>query len=249
MTADKDSSRKTPRRSTHWRRWRRRALAACGSLLAAYGLFLTLGFVPIHLGYKAPAEDYIVIFVRSNEVHTDLVLPASGAGGVDWRQLFPPEHFGTSVSGAKYVAFGWGNRDFYIDTPTWADFRLSTACGALFWPSETVLHVEYLFDPTPSDWMHEVRLTREQYERLTQFVRSTVGGLDERGRALPASDSSYGAGDRFYTARGRYHCFNTCNQWTGRGLARARLPTGLWTPLKPQVLLWLPTYAEEPPQD
>jgi hypothetical protein len=67
-----------------------------------------------------------------------------------------------------------------------------------------------------------------------------VGGTDERGYASLASDSSYGSTDRFYTATGRYHCFNTCNQWTGRGLARAGVPVGIWTPLKPQVLCWLP---------
>jgi uncharacterized protein (TIGR02117 family) len=217
-------------------------LAAIGSLAAIYGMFLALGFVPRHLGSVPPADDYIVIYVRSNEVHTDLVLPVrwNGTEKFDWRVLFPPEHFGALVQRAKYVAFGWGNREFFINTPTWSQFRLSTACGALFWPSETVLHVEYLFDAAPSASMHEVRVSRGQYAQLAEFVRSTIGGLDEAGSAQLASESRYGPHDRFYTATGRYHCFNTCNQWTGRGLSRASIPTGLWTPLKPQVLLWLP---------
>jgi len=215
-------------------------LLSGAALLAFYLGFLALGFVPINGGSKPPAADYVVIFVRSNEVHTDLVLPVGSAGGVDWRLLFPPEQFHANVTGAKFVAFGWGNRKFYIDTPTWAEFRLSTACGALFWPSEPVLHVEYLPDAAPGEWLREVRLTREQYQRLAEFVRSTVGGIDRQSRAVLASDISYGTTDRFYTATGRYHCFNTCNQWTGRGLARAGVSVGIWTPLKPQVLCWLP---------
>jgi|GEM_PF-4318891 Protein of unknown function (DUF2459). len=41
-------------------------------------------------------------------------------------------------------------------------------------------------------------------------------------------------------ARGRYHMFNTCNQWTGRGLHRTGVPTGLWTPLVVHVRCQLP---------
>lgn len=214
-----------------------------GGLVAFYAAFLALGFVPVNRSCAPPAEDYMVIFVRSNEVHTDLVLPVKTAG-VDWRELFPAEQFQSNVSAAKYIAFGWGNRKFYVDTPTWAEFRFTTACGALFWPSEAVLHVEYLGDASAGECLREVRLTREQYQRLADFVRSTVGGLDERGYASLASDSGYGSADRFYTATGRYHCFNTCNQWTGRGLARAGVPVGIWTPLRPQVLCWLPPSDE-----
>lgn len=221
------------------RRWFRRLMTGAAAVVAFYLAFLALGFVPLHRGRQPPKDDFVVIFVRSNEVHTDLVLPVVAAG-VDWRQIFPPQHFRGDMSAAEFVALGWGNRQFYVDTPAWSDFRLSTACGALFWPSEAVLHVEYLAEPAPSAWFHEVHVTREEYERLTEFVRATVGSPDEQGCAVLACDSSYGASDRFYAATGRYHCFNTCNQWTGRGLARAGLPVGIWTPLKPQVLCWLP---------
>jgi uncharacterized protein (TIGR02117 family) len=230
-------------RPRRWRRWLWRLVAGAAGLAAFYVAFLALGFVPLNRGYRQPAEDYVVIFVRSNEVHTDLVLPVSVDGTAPWQRLFPPEHFRSNASSARYIAFGWGNRKFYIDTPTWAEFRITTACVVLFWPSEAVLHVEYLADAAPGEWLREVRLTREQYEHLAEFVRSTVGRIDEQGRAVLASDSSYGSTDRFYTATGRYHCFNTCNQWTGRGLARAGVPVGVWTPLKPQVLCWLPKCA------
>ena len=55
-----------------------------------------------------------------------------------------------------------------------------------------------------------------------------------------ATEVSYGNHDRFYLSRGRYHLFNTCNQWTGRGLARAGVPTGIWTPLVGHVRWHLP---------
>jgi hypothetical protein len=93
--------------------------------------------------------------------------------------------------------------------------------------------------------MQEVFVTRAQYAELVRFVRSSVGDCDEGGCAKTASEVTYGPGDRFYVSSGRYHCFNTCNQWTGRGLARAGLPVGIWTPLKQQVLCWLPESSAE----
>ena len=134
-----------------------------------------------------------------------------------------------------------------MNTPTWSDFRLSTAAGALFWPSESVLHVEYLDGAAEGPWFREVRLTRQQYQQITAFVRASAGSVDERGSAELATDRGYSSSDRFYAATGRYHCFNTCNQWTGRGLAHAGVPVGIWTPLKPQVLFWLPAAGESPP--
>ena len=76
-------------------------------------------------------------------------------------------------------------------------------------------------------------------------MSSSIGGVDSAGVANPATTVTYGASDRFYAATGRYHLFNTCNQWTGRGLARAGVPVGIWTPLKPHVLCWLPENNDE----
>ncbi|HEX5103383.1 MAG TPA: TIGR02117 family protein [Pirellulaceae bacterium] len=228
------------------RRWVRRAAVAAAGLALLYAGFLLLGFVPVNRGYSAPPRDNCVrIYVRSNEVHTDLVLPVvCDEVAADWRLLFPLRDFWGNVKEPEFVAFGWGNRDFYVNTPTWAEFRLSTACRALFWPSETVLHVEYLDGVTPGDQMRPILLTREQYRELADFVAASVGETNASGQALTVTEFSYGRSDRFYSGAGRYHCFNTCNQWTGRGLKRAGVPTGLWTPLKPQVLYWLPAVED-----
>lgn len=220
---------------------------AIASVTGVYVAFLLLGFVPINGGYQVPpADDRVRIFIRSNEIHTDIVMPTVHQElGIDWRDLFPPEHFAANVAQAPYVAIGWGNRRFYLETPTWADLKLANVFGALFWPSESVLHVEYLPVAAPGEYQHEVYVTREQYRELVRFVKSTVADTDSRGAAHTAGEVTYGVADRFYTSNGHYHCFNTCNQWTGRGLARAGVPVGIWTPLRPQVLCWLPDCTAE----
>src|SRR4029450_8528555 len=97
----------------------RRALQGSGVGLLGYVLFFVLGCVPQNLGYQRPAAGAAVrIFVRSNEIHTDLVLPVTcDDPAIDWRERFPPTHFQSDVRDYRYVAVGWGNRQFYVETP------------------------------------------------------------------------------------------------------------------------------------
>ena len=234
---------------TRWqriKRWAKRCALAVFAPIGIYAAFLLLGFIPINGDYQVPpSDDRVRIFVRSNEIHTDIVMPTVHEElGIDWRRRFPPRHFAASVADAPYVAVGWGSRRFFLETPTWAEFRVSTAAGALFWPSESVLHVEYLSASAPDYLPQEVLITTEQYRELVQFVDSSIARRDDEC-GVTASDVTYGTSDRFYVSAGRYHCFNTCNQWTGRGLASAGVPVGIWTPLKPQVLCWLPELDEK----
>jgi len=205
-------------------------------MAGVYIAFLLFGFVPVNLDYKPPpSKGAVQIFIRSNEIHTDLVLPVRhDETGIDWREVFPPEHFPANVGRDEFVAIGWGNRRFFVETPRWADFKISAALGALFWPSESVLHVEYMTTATPGSTLHAVQVSPEQYRELADFVESTVacggapGGspnsLSGKNPATLATTVSYHSRDRFYDSTGRYHLFNTCNQWTGRGLNAQESP-------------------------
>jgi len=76
-----------------------------------------------------------------------------------------------------------------------------------------------------------VLLRPEEYRRLVDYVRGAfAAGPVVRG---------YGARDAFYSAKGGYSAFRTCNEWTGRGLRKAGVPMGIWTPLPWGVMLWL----------
>jgi uncharacterized protein (TIGR02117 family) len=167
------------------KRWLCRAALLLAALLGIYAAFLLAGFIPINRGYRLPpADDRVRIFIRSNEIHTDVVMPAVHEGlGIDWRELFPPEHFDGDVGPAAYVAVGWGNRRFFVETPTWADLKIGSVIGALFWPSESVLHVEYLLRAAPGPHMREVFVSREQYGELVGFIRSSIGECDHDGCA------------------------------------------------------------------
>lgn len=226
------------RRARYWL-WRTlQLIAAC---LAVYAIFLLAGFIPMHLDYQVPpVDDRVEIFVGGNDIHTDLVLPiVDEATNTDWRRLFPQEHFGVDLSPASHVSIGWGDRGFYLETPRWSDLKLTTLAQAMFVPSPSVVHVEYL-DAASAAAGKRVWISRKQYRELVAFVLATLGPRDAAGRAEIASPIQYGPADRFYTSPGSYHLFNTCNQWTGRGLATAGVTVGIWTPSKTHVMYWLP---------
>ena len=73
----------------------------------------------------------ISIAVLSNGAHTDFLLPAlvqfldaDGRTPLVWPDVFPLL-LGLKPTADLYVYIGWGQREFYLNTPTWADIQLS----------------------------------------------------------------------------------------------------------------------------
>jgi uncharacterized protein (TIGR02117 family) len=231
-------------------RWLKRTLQVGGLLFAMYFLIVLVGLFPLNNDYEPP-DVGVEIYVISNEVHADLVLPIAN-DVVDWRVCFPSSHFAGDVSTAKYLMVGWGDRGFFVETERWSDLKVSTALHAL-WSNDTVLHVT---QTDYSDWETravKVRITPEQYAALARHVRATLADV-KQSDATPAElterlqqpaecqlvGARYGENDAFYTAHGRYHVLNTCNSWVGNGLQKAGVRVGTWTPLPKTVYFYLP---------
>lgn len=206
-------------------------LFALSLLLAGYAAAgIAGGAVPTNAAWMPPA-DGVRILVESNGVHTDLVLPKAAAG-VDWRDLLRSEDLADPrYAGLDHVAVGWGERTFYLETPTWADVRPLTVWQAATGSDRTVLHVEHLRMPAAADDARVVVLRPEEYRRLAAFVRASF-----QGRAWHRT--GYGRNDAFYAATGRYSAIHTCNSWTGEALRAAGVRVGAWTPFPVTVLGW-----------
>jgi uncharacterized protein (TIGR02117 family) len=200
-------------------------------LLAA----LILGAVPANVAFHEPARG-ITIFIRSNGVHTWIVMPKVSAE-MDWRPYAPPPHLRDPRWGnADHVAIGYGNREFYLNTPTWGDLSVRTAALALFGSGPTLLHVEHVHQPRPEPGQRPIRITPDQYRRLAGYIQRRFR-LDRGGRPMPLLGRGYGPNDMFYAANGGYSFVMTCNEWTGRALRSAGVRTGLWTPFE-QSIMW-----------
>lgn len=190
--------------------------------------------VPANAGWRE-APQGVTIFVRTNGVHTWLMVPKY-VESVDWRPLADPSHIeDVRYAAGDYLAFGFGNRDFYLNTPTWSDLTFQTTLAAAFGRGPALMHVEHVYDPEPNEYQSPLTLTRAEYLKLADHIRQSFV-LDEQGEPLPLLGRGYGPADIFYEARGSYNMGRTCNEWTGEALRAAGVLTGIWTPFADSIM-------------
>jgi len=218
-------------------RWVKRLAKAIVFLFSVYVVAVLIGLIPINNNFT-PSEDGIEIFVYSDAFHSDIVLPVR-AENVNWNDRFPDCDFSLANPDATHVAFGWGDRRFYVETPTWADFKISTATNAVFIPSSTVMHVGFRSEPVDGGEFRSVRISSQQYVELIKYIEASFE-LSESGGYLQVPHAAYGASDAFFQAQGSYHCFNTCNCWIGGALRATGIRVGWFTPLPKTVFFYLP---------
>lgn len=203
-------------------------------LLGPIALYLlcaaVLSAVPVNPDWREPGEG-VTIYVATNGVHTGLVLPARAAG-VDWSDLAPATDL-PDASPDTWLLFGWGDRRFYVETPTWADVRPATVANALVGSGRTLIHVDHWRDFEADDDVRPLRLRPDEYRRLAAYVAATYAERRERV-------AGYGSRDVFYAARGDYSALATCNVWVGHALAIAGVKVGRWTPFAGGVMRWVP---------
>ena len=201
------------------------ALYLCAALIGA--------LIPRNSGFEQPNEG-VTIYVETNGIHTGIVVPVAAAG-VDLSLLFRPTDLPNSNNAGNWLAIGWGDRDFYLATPTWADVRLATVVTALVGSGSSLIHVDHLDRPYPGVDQRAVRITPAQYRRLVRAIAENLKrGTDGHPRAI----AGYSDLDIFYEAHGRYNLFRTCNVWTGDMLANAAIRTPLWSPFSAGVMWW-----------
>ena len=211
------------------KRWLRRVAFTLLGFVALVGLYVAtacaLMFWPANAKQQGKAAPEVQAWVLSNGVHTDYVFPIRSAA-VDWLQVFPLQDFRAPPPDAEFIAIGWGEREFYLNTPTWADLTASRAFGALSGGNRALMHVSYLRRGQLGRGAYALPLSQAQYAQLVGYVRAAL----PQGRATPIAGAHYDNQDAFYEANGGYNLFETCNTWTGRGLRQAGVAVSRWTP-------------------
>ncbi|MEQ8412502.1 MAG: DUF2459 domain-containing protein [Erythrobacter sp.] len=213
------------------RRWLGRATLALIALPLLFALGAWIGSsIPRNADWQEP-ETGVTIMVGDNGVHTEIVMPIL-AQGHDWRALFPPGDIANPQRPYTHVGVSWGERTFFLETPTWADLEIGNALGAIA-GGDALLHVAWYVRPAPSEDYRRLTLSAKDYRALAASIAADLAPGARRF-------GGYGGHDVFYPARGTYHLGRTCNQWTSDRLAGAGIRTGWWTPLAGGVMKWVP---------
>jgi len=160
------------------------------------------------------------IYLSTNGVHLNIVLPKKN---IDSSLLSGIKHNQTD----NYLSFGWGDENFYINTPTWGDLTFKNAFRAMFLKSSTLMHVAR-YKQKQTDWI-EIKINESELQKLNAYLQNTFES-NESGMKIILENKGYSSIDDFYKSKGSYSCFKTCNSWVNTGFKESGLKSCLWTP-------------------
>jgi uncharacterized protein (TIGR02117 family) len=170
------------------------------------------------------------IYITTNGVHLDIILPVTNVESEFLNKL-------EILSGTKYVSFGWGDKEFYINTPEWKDLTFKTAFKALFLKSETAMHVT-CYSTSYSSWK-KIKICSSQLDLLNKYIEKSFS-KNENGGLQKIAVPGYYQSDFFYEAKGSFSLFNTCNVWVNKALKVTGIQTSVWSPFDFGILHHLP---------
>lgn len=160
------------------------------------------------------------IYLSTNGVHLHIVIPKKD---LDSLLLSGIKHKATE----NYLSFGWGDENFYLNTPTWGDLTFINAFRAVFLKSTTLIHITR-YKQKQSDWI-EIKVNEHEFKKLNTYLQNTFE-TDKNGMKIILENKGYSSIDDFYKSKGSYSCFKTCNSWVNTGFKESGLKSCLWTP-------------------
>lgn len=170
------------------------------------------------------------VFITSNGIHLDIVVPVENIQAEFLKKL-------DILNGTKYVSFGWGDQEFYSNTPTWSDLTIKTAFKALFLKSETAMHVTN-YQSSYQSWK-PIHLCNSQLNLLNRYIENSFTKA-ENGTLKKLNVEGYYHNDNFFEAKGSFYFYKTCNIWVNKALKEIGVRTSVWSPFAFGILYHLP---------
>ncbi len=193
-----------------------------------YLLLIPAGYVIISLILSAitvnkttlTPQDNKEIYLSSNGVHLAVVVQVNDMSNELLKDLkYTPKE--------KYFSFGWGDENFYLNTPSWDDLTFGNAFKALFLKGSTLIHLAR-YKQKEESWVR-IDISDAELKKLNQFISASFK-RNRNGGKLILKNRGYSTNDDFYKAVGRYSLFNTCNSWVNRAFKESGLKACYWTP-------------------
>ncbi len=169
----------------------------------------------------------VAIYIRTNGVHTDIITPIKN-DIVNWSSKIKIENTKAKDTTASFVAFGWGDKGFYLDTPEWSDLKASTAFNAAFGLGSSAIHTTFYKSIKESENCVKIAVSQENYKKLVRYIEDSFQ-FDSTQKPIFIQATTYGKNDSFYEAKGKYSLFHTCNSWANEALKNAHQKAAFWT--------------------
>lgn len=170
----------------------------------------------------------VTIYIKTNGVHTDIVVPVKSAA-IDWSQKILFTNTVSKDSTYQFVGLGWGDKGFYLETPTWDDLTFSTAFKAAFALSTSAMHTTFYKTLKENESCKKIVISQEQYKRLIDYITQSFEHDEQGNFMFINTTANYGNNDAFYEGTGSYHLFKTCNTWANNALKASGQRCCVWT--------------------
>ena len=171
-----------------------------------------------------------IIYILYDRMHSDIVLHSKRINNRKLQAKLAP--FIQKKEG--YLSFGWGDKETYLNTPTWNDIKLSTSLKALFINTPSLIHVTFYKKIHHFKNIKAIKLSQEGKKKLENSILNSFDLKSDK------QYQGYGRDDVFYPSVYTYNLFRTCNTWTGDRLREANISMSYWTPLSSNVVDSLP---------
>ncbi len=200
--------------------------------------FLTIAsLIPRKWNYSTKSACNTKICISDTGIHSNIIVPTTNKI-FDWHSYLSVDKIGIdNVRDYNYLSFGWGDRDFYMSTPSVADWRFSTTFAALFISTPSVIYVKGYKSIPAYAQVKCIKISQTDYLQLIRFIRSTFKQNTKGQNIRVGNGHTNNAG--FYAAIGNYSVLNNCNYWTGRALRKANVNTPLWDGLSTAIMFHL----------
>ncbi|WP_316843244.1 TIGR02117 family protein [Pedobacter psychrodurus] len=170
----------------------------------------------------------LAIYIMTNGVHTDIVVPAV-SDEINWTKEITYKNTLEADSTYQYLAMGWGDKKFYLETPEFSDLKLSNGLRAISGLSTSAMHTTYYKNIQEDANCRKIMISKTQYQQLIRYILNSFKKDVAEHLITVKSNIHYDIGDAFYEAKGSYSIFKTCNTWANAALKSCGQRSCLWT--------------------
>lgn len=210
-------------------------------ILLLIGLYFATAYIltllPANRSFKQDQAG-IPLYILSNGVHVDIAFPRMHSN-LNWADHFDFSSFKTAEQKINYYSFGWGDKAFFLETPTWDDLKMKNVTRALMIPSKSAMRFTvYQQEPMLNDKRKKIMISKDQLLKMEKFILEQFN-LVNNSAVLIDCCRAPGTDHNYYESNDSYHALRTCNNWANEVLIEGGIKTSRWAPIDDLVLYHL----------
>lgn len=133
------------------------------AILSYLLISILISYITVNSDSENSLDDK-TIYLSTNGVHLSIIIHKESLSRAVLQDLkFNQKH--------QYFMFGWGNENFYLNTPTWNDFKLKYGLEALFLNGSTAIHLTPFYTKQ-SHWI-EIKCNQQELNKINTYIFNT----------------------------------------------------------------------------